>query len=101
MKIICDFSVFYLDETLPKGSLIYECGHALAKKGYLIKTMNTINFHKSMHYNPFAYIHEEKDILKLVTTLMANTKGEGTGGDPFWEKKRKIALYCVDCVSAL
>ena len=50
MKIICDFSVFYLDETLPKGSLIYECGHALAKKGYLIKTMNTINFHKSMHY---------------------------------------------------
>ena len=54
--------------------------------------MNTINFHKSMHYNPFAYIHEEKDILKLVTTLMANTKGEGTGGDPFWEKSEKL-LY--------
>ena len=66
--------------------------NALAKKGYLIKTMNTINFHKSMHYNPFAYIHEEKDILKLVTTLMANTKGEGTGGDPFWEKSEKL-LY--------
>ena len=79
-------------QTLHKGSLIYECGHALAKKGYLIKTMNTINFHKSMHYNPFAYIHEEKDILKLVTTLMANTKGEGTGGDPFWEKSEKL-LY--------
>ena len=78
--------------TDPKGSLIYECGHALAKKGYLIKTMNTINFHKLMHYNPFAYIHEEKDILKLVTTLMANTKGEGTGGDPFWEKSEKL-LY--------
>lgn len=77
---------------MTKGSLIYECGHALAKKGYLIKTMNTINFHKSMHYNPFAYIHEEKDILKLVTTLMANTKGEGTGGDPFWEKSEKL-LY--------
>ena len=73
-------------QALTKGSLIYECGHALAKKGYLIKTMNTINFHKSMHYNPFAYIHEEKDILKLVTTLMANTKGEGT---PFWEKSEK------------
>ena len=99
----CDSKAFPVSfvVTDPKGSLIYECGHALAKKGYLIKTMNTINFHKSMHYNPFAYIHEEKDILKLVTTLMANTKGEGTGGDPFWEKKRKIALYCVDCVSAL
>ena len=54
--------------------------------------MNTINFHKSLHYNPFAYIHEEKDILKLVTTLMANTKGEGTGGDPFWGKSEKL-LY--------
>lgn len=99
----CDSKAFPVSfvVTDPKGSLIYECGHALAKKGYLIKTMNTINFHKSMHYNPFAYIHEEKDILKLVTTLMANTKGEGTGGDPFWEKKRKIALYCVDFVSAL
>ncbi|MFR4607994.1 MAG: VirD4-like conjugal transfer protein, CD1115 family [Faecalibacterium sp.] len=90
----CDSKAFPVSfvVTDPKGSLIYECGHALAKKGYLIKTMNTINFHKSMHYNPFAYIHEEKDILKLVTTLMANTKGEGTGGDPFWEKSEKL-LY--------
>lgn len=90
----CDSKTFPVSfvVTDPKGSLIYECGHALAKKGYLIKTMNTINFHKSMHYNPFAYIHEEKDILKLVTTLMANTKGEGTGGDPFWEKSEKL-LY--------
>ena len=90
----CDSKAFPVSfvVTDPKGSLIYECGHVLAKKGYLIKTMNTINFHKSMHYNPFAYIHEEKDILKLVTTLMANTKGEGTGGDPFWEKSEKL-LY--------
>ena len=90
----CDSKAFPVSfvVTDPKGSLIYECGHALVKKGYLIKTMNTINFHKSMHYNPFAYIHEEKDILKLVTTLMANTKGEGTGGDPFWEKSEKL-LY--------
>ena len=90
----CDSKAFPVSfvVTDPKGSLIYECGHALAKKGDLIKTMNTINFHKSMHYNPFAYIHEEKDILKLVTTLMANTKGEGTGGDPFWEKSEKL-LY--------
>ena len=88
----CDSKAFPVSfvVTDPKGSLIYECGHALAKKGYLIKTMNTINFHKSMHYNPFTYIHEEKDILKLVTTLMANTKGEGTGGDPFWEKSEKL-----------
>ena len=90
----CDSKAFPVSfvVTDPKGSLIYECGYALAKKGHLIKTMNTINFHKSMHYNPFAYIHEEKDILKLVTTLMANTKGEGTGGDPFWEKSEKL-LY--------
>ena len=81
--------------TDPKGSLIYECGHALVKKGYLIKTMNTINFHKSMHYNPFAYIHEEKDILKLVTTLMTNTKGEGSGGDPFWEKSERLLLTAL------
>ena len=90
----CDSKAFPVSfvVTDPNGSLIYECGHALAKKGCLIKTMNTINFHKSMHYNPFAYIHEEKDILKLVTTLMANTKGEGTGGDPFWGKSEKL-LY--------
>ena len=69
----CDSKTFPVSfvVTDPKGSLIYECGHALAKKGYLIKTMNTINFHKSMHYNPFAYIHEEKDILKLVKNRCA------------------------------
>ena len=92
MKIICDFSVFYLDETLPKGSIVVECGNALLKNGYKIRTMNTINFHKSMRYNPFAYIHEEKDILKLVTTLMTNTKGEGQGGDPFWDKAERLLL---------
>ena len=95
MKIICDFSVFYLDETLPKGGLIQECGLALLKNGYKIRTMNTINFHKSMRYNPFAYIHEEKDILKLVTTLMTNTKGEGQGGDPFWDKAERLLLTAL------
>ena len=69
-----------------------ECGNALLKHGYRIKIFNTINFQKSMHYNPFAYVHGEKDILKLVTTLIANTKGEGKGGDEFWEKSEKL-LY--------
>ena len=78
--------------TLTKGSVVLECGNALLKKGYRIKIFNTINFNKSMHYNPFAYIHSEKDILKLVTTLIANTKGEGKGGDEFWEKAEKL-LY--------
>ena len=78
--------------TDPKGGLIQECGLALLKNGYKIKTMNTINFHKSMHYNPLSYIHEEKDILKLVTTLMTNTKGEGQGGDPFWDKAERLLL---------
>ena len=78
--------------TDPKGGLIQECGLALLKNGYKIRTMNTINFHKSMRYNPFAYIHEEKDILKLVTTLMTNTKGEGQGGDPFWDKAERLLL---------
>ena len=72
--------------TDPKGSIVVECGNALLKNGYKLKILNTINFSKSMHYNPFAYVHSEKDILKLVTTLMTNTKGEGSGGDPFWEK---------------
>ena len=92
MKIICDFSVFYLDETLPKGSVVTECGKLLQMNGYRIKIMNTINFKKSMHYNPFAYIHSEKDILKLVTTLIANTKGEGKSGDDFWVKAETL-LY--------
>ena len=78
--------------TDPKGGLIQECGLALLKNGYKIRTMNTINFHKSMRYNPFAYIHEEKDILKLVTTLMTNTKGEGQGGYPFWDKAERLLL---------
>ena len=78
--------------TDPKGSIVVECGNALLKKGYRIKIFNTTNFKKSMHYNPFAYIHSEKDILKLVTTLIANTKGEGKGGDEFWEKSEKL-LY--------
>ena len=89
---MCDISVFYLDNSVPKGSIVVECGNALLKKGYRIKIFNTINFRKSMHYNPFAYIHSEKDILKLVTTLIANTKGEGKGGDEFWEKSEKL-LY--------
>ena len=78
--------------TDPKGGLINEVGSALYENKYRIKVFNTINFKKSMHYNPFAYIHAEKDILKLVTTLIANTKGEGKGGDEFWEKSEKL-LY--------
>ena len=78
--------------TDPKGSVLVECGNALLQNDYRIKVFNTINFKKSMHYNPFAYIHSEKDILKLVTTLMANTQGEGKGGDQFWEKAEKL-LY--------
>ena len=69
-----------------------EVGNAFLKKGYRIKIFNTINFKKSMHYNPFVYIHSEKDILKLVTTLMTNTRGEGKGGDPFWDKAEKLLL---------
>ena len=78
--------------TDPKGTTVLEVGNAFLKKGYRIKIFNTINFKKSMHYNPFHYIHSEKDILKLVTTLMTNTRGEGKGGDPFWEKAEKL-LY--------
>ncbi len=78
--------------TDPKGTLIGEVGNVFVKAGYNVKVFNTINFKKSMHFNPFNYIHSEKDILKLVTTLMANTKGEGTPGDPFWEKAEKL-LY--------
>ena len=95
MKIICDFSVFYLDETLPKGTIVLECGNVMLKNGYKVKILNTINFKKSMHYNPFAYVHSEKDILKLVTTLMTNTKGEGSGGDPFWEKSERLLLTAL------
>ena len=78
--------------TDPKGDIVVSCGHALQKNGYQIKMLNSLNFKKSMHYNPFAYIHSEKDILKLVTTLIANTKGEGKAGDDFWVKAETL-LY--------
>ena len=81
--------------TDPKGSIVVECGNALLKNGYKLKILNTINFKKSMHYNPFAYVHSEKDILKLVTTLMTNTKGEGSGGDPFWEKSERLLITAL------
>ena len=81
--------------TDPKGSIVVECGNALLKNGYKLKILNTIKFSKSMHYNPFAYVHSEKDILKLVTTLMTNTKGEGSGGDPFWEKSERLLLTAL------
>ena len=80
--------------TDPKGDIVVSCGHALQKNGYQIKILNSLNFKKSMHYNPFAYIHSEKDILKLVTTLIANTKGEGKAGDDFWVKAETL-LYCA------
>lgn len=80
-KYPCSFVV-----TDPKGSIVVECGKLLQRKGYRIKILNTINFSRSMHYNPFAYIHSEKDILKLVTALIANTKGEGKSGEDFWVK---------------
>jgi len=78
--------------TDPKGEILLSCGHALLKNGYQIRVLNTINFRKSMKYNPFAYIHSEKDILKLVTALIANTKGEGKAGDEFWTKAETL-LY--------
>ena len=115
MKIICDFSVFYLDETLPKGTLLLECGKLLERgspklgedgkpvrkngkivyEPYRIKVLNTINFKKSMKYNPFAYLRDEKDILKLVNTLIANTKGSGEkSGEDCWVKAERL-LYCA------
>ena len=81
--------------TDPKGTIVLECGNAMLKNGYKLKILNTINFKKSMHYNPFAYVHSEKDILKLVTTLMTNTNGEGSGGDPFWEKSERLLLTAL------
>ena len=81
--------------TDPKGTIVLECGQAMLKNGYRVKILNTINFKKSMHYNPFAYVHSEKDILKLVTTIMTNTKGEGQGGDPFWEKSERLLLTAL------
>ena len=78
--------------TDPKGTVVIECGKLLQRNNYKIKIFNTINFKKSHHYNPFEYIHSEKDILKLVTTLIANTKGDGKGGDDFWQKAETL-LY--------
>ena len=85
----CSFVV-----TDPKGDLVLQCGNMLRHFGYKIKIFNTINFKKSMHYNPFAYLHSEKDILKLVTVLISNTKGEGKAGDDFWVKAETL-LYCA------
>ena len=81
--------------TDPKGTIVLECGNAMLKNGYKVRILNTINFKKSMHYNPFSYVHSEKDVLKLVTTLMTNTKGEGSGGDPFWEKSERLLLTAL------
>ena len=87
--------IFYLDKMQPKGSIGVECGEALLKHGYKLKFFNTINFSKSMRYNPMAYIHSEKDVLKLVTALMTNTKGEGQGGAPFWDKAERLLLVSL------
>ena len=94
--LIINRSVLVTD---PKGSIVVECGNALLKNGYKLKILNTINFKKSMHYNPFAYVHSEKDILKLVTTLMTNTKGEGSGGDPFWYSSSSSSTCMVLSIS--
>ena len=81
--------------TDPKGTLLIETGRLMERSGYKIKVFNTINFKKSMHYNPFAYIHSEKDILKLVTTLIANTKGDGKTGDDFWQKAETLLYTAI------
>jgi len=86
-----DFPVSFVI-TDPKGDLVRQCGKMLERFGYRVKVMNTINFSKSLRYNPMAYIRSEKDILKLVTTLISNTKGEGKSSDPFWEKSETL-LY--------
>ena len=95
MKIISNTSVFYLDKTVPKGTLILETGSLLVRAGYKVKVLNTINFKKSMHYNPFAYLRSEKDILKLTNTIIANTKGDGEkSSEDFWVKAERL-LYCA------
>ena len=91
MKIVCDISFFYLDIIDPKGSLIGEVGQLLIRSGYRVKVLNTINFSKSMKYNPFRYLHSEKDVLKLVNTLICNTKGEGEkSAEDFWAKSERL-----------
>lgn len=88
LQIKCTFC---LDETLPKGSILIECGQLLQRAKYKIKVLNTINFSKSMHYNPFSYLRSEKDILKLVNTIIVNTKGEGAqSGEDFWVKAERL-----------
>ena len=81
--------------TDPKGTVLLETGKMLEQNGYKIKVFNTINFKKSMHYNPFSYIHSEKDILKLTTTLISNTKGDGKGGDDFWLKAETLLYTAI------
>jgi hypothetical protein len=89
------FSAFCLDTMLPKGTVLIECGKLLQRAGYRIKVLNTINFRKSMHYNPFVYIRSEKDVLKVVNTLIVNTKGEGEkSAEDFWVKAERL-LYCA------
>ena len=91
MKIISNTSVFYLDKTVPKGTLLPEIGSFLERKRYRIKCLNLINFKKSMRYNPLAYIRSEKDILKLVNALIMNTKGEGEkSSEDFWVKAERL-----------
>ena len=91
MKIVCDFSFFYLDKVDPKGTLLPEIGSFLERKRYRIKCLNLINFKKSMRYNPLAYIRSEKDILKLVNALIMNTKGEGEkSSEDFWVKAERL-----------
>ena len=80
--------------TDPKGEILLSCGNFLLREGYDVRILNTINFHKSQHYNPFVYIHSEKDILKVVTALITNTKGDGKENDPFWTKAETL-LYCA------
>ena len=89
-KYPCSFVV-----TDPKGSIVIECGNLLLREGYRVKILNTINFKKSMHYNPLAYIHSEKDVLKLVTTLIANTQGDGKSSDPFWAKAETLLYTAI------
>ena len=83
--------------TDPKGSILIECGELLRREGYRIRILNTINFSKSMHYNPFAYIHSEKDILKLVNCLITNTKGDGKSGDEFWQSATRSHTNAAPC----
>lgn len=88
--------------TDPKGTILPEVGNAL-KDDYEIRVLNTINFKKSMHYNPLAYIHSQKDILRVVNVLMKNTKGDDqkSGGDPFWDKAESLLYHRTDCVPLL